>query len=110
MLPKKQRLNRTAFTHHFQLGKRRHTPHLTLIIAPSDSFKCAVVIGKKVAKKAHDRNRIRRRLYEIIRHSLGANNWPGVLIVVGKPVLSKLSKRQFATELTKEIALLGINQ
>ncbi len=110
MLPKKQRLNRTAFTQYFKVGKRHHTSYLTLIIAPCEGFKCAVVVGKKVAKKAHDRNRIRRRLYELIRHSYGEVDWPRALIVVAKPAIIKLSKKQFTTELTKEIALLGISQ
>ena len=32
-----------------------------------DTFRVAVVVSKKVAKAAPDRNRIRRRIYEVIR-------------------------------------------
>jgi ribonuclease P protein component len=39
-----------------------------------DSFRVAVVVSKKVAKVAPDRNRIRRRVYEAIRELA-----PGVL-------------------------------
>lgn len=31
------------------------------------AFRCAVVVGKKVSKSAPVRNRIRRRLFEIVR-------------------------------------------
>ena len=39
----------------FMLNERRHT------------YRCAVVVSKKVHKSAVARNRIRRRIYEIIR-------------------------------------------
>lgn len=32
------------------------------------NYRCAVVVSRKVHKSAVDRNRIRRRIYEIIRH------------------------------------------
>lgn len=33
------------------------------------SYRCAVVVSKKVSKSAVKRNRIRRRLYEVIRNN-----------------------------------------
>jgi ribonuclease P protein component len=36
-------------------------------VGKRDSFRVAVVVSKKVAKSAPERNRIRRRIYEIIR-------------------------------------------
>ncbi len=50
----------------------------------------AVVISKKVIKGAVGRNRVRRRLYEIIRHELPKieDNRDVVLIVFSAEVLS----------------------
>ena len=50
----------------------------------------AVVISKKVVKSAVRRNRIRRRVYEIIRHELPhlKSNHDVVLIIVSAEVLS----------------------
>ncbi len=104
MLSKKQRLNRTEFSASFQIGRRAHSPHLTVITVPAKFFKCAVVVSKKAAKKAHDRNRIRRRLYALIELYVKEKNWQGVCIVVAKPAISKLTKRQFTEKIEVEIA------
>jgi len=50
----------------------------------------AVVVSKKVLKSAVGRNRIRRRLYEIMRHELPQfhNNQDVVLIVFSADVLT----------------------
>lgn len=43
----------------FMFNERRHT------------YRCAVVVSKKVHKSAVARNRIRRRIYEIVRQDEG---------------------------------------
>ena len=50
----------------------------------------AVVVSKKVLKSAVCRNRVRRRIYEIIRHELPQLqfDWDVVVIVVSAEVLS----------------------
>ncbi len=50
----------------------------------------AVVVSKKVHKSAVGRNRIRRRIYEIVRHELPAinDNQDMVLIVFSSEVLT----------------------
>lgn len=104
MLAKKQRLNRTEFSVVFQTGRRFHSLNLTVIYKPDPLFKCAVVVSKKVAKKAHDRNSIKRRLYDLIGKFVETNNWQGRAIFAVKPVVSKLTKRQFREQLENEIA------
>ena len=48
-----------------------------------DQCRVAVVVAKKVAKKAPDRNRIRRRLYEAVRQELpGINDSNDMVITV----------------------------
>lgn len=46
-----------------------------------NSFRCAVVVGKKVSKSAVVRNRIRRRLYEQLRVQLDGFDKPYDLVV-----------------------------
>jgi ribonuclease P protein component len=66
MLKKKERLTRAEFDTAFAAGKRVHSPLLQVIVAPSPSFHGAVVVGKKVYKKAVDRNKLRRQLYATV--------------------------------------------
>ncbi len=54
----------------YQNGYSERNPLLTLKYVPNTgrkSYRLAVVVSKKVSKSAVMRNRIRRRLYEIIR-------------------------------------------
>ena len=67
MVRKKERLKRDEFNHFFSLGRRYHSEYLTIVFHEHPTFHCAVVVAKKVAKRAVDRNRMRRRIYEIMR-------------------------------------------
>ena len=68
-------------------------------------FRLAVVVSKKVAPTAVQRNRIRRRLYEIVRKSARFQNTPIDLIIYVKlPEVSTLD----ATLLQKEVDKLSI--
>lgn len=73
MLASKYRFHsRGGVKYTYQKGKTIRTPKLSLIYAPNSRKKqrFAVVISKKVLKSAVGRNRIRRRLYEVIRLEL----------------------------------------
>jgi len=56
----------------FRTGKRIHTPEMTLIIVKTKEpiSRFGFVISKKTAKRAVDRNRIKRILRESIHHLL----------------------------------------
>jgi ribonuclease P protein component len=86
MFKKTERLGRSDFTGYFKAGRRFQSPTLTIVYTPAVSFKVAVVVGKKVAKQAVERNRIRRRLYATLRRfkeSYSITN--GVFIIIVKP-------------------------
>ena len=54
----------------YRNGATVRGPQLTLKIAsrdPSKPYRVAVVVSRKVSKSAVQRNRIRRRIYEIVR-------------------------------------------
>lgn len=107
MPPKSQRFNRSEFASHFKTGVRYHTTHFTFIITPGEAVKYGVVVSKKVAKKAHDRNRIRRRIYTLLRTHL-----PTTVrcIVVVKPSLARLTRRQLQEIVLKEIAEVVVSR
>ncbi len=110
MLASTERLSRTAFSKVFQVGRRLHTAHLTGIVLPSLTFKAAVVVSKKVAKKAHERNKLRRRLYACIQEvqrTTGTIVW---CVIIAKPALARATKRQMAEIIKNEIALIVNSQ
>lgn len=54
----------------YQRGQTVRGPLSTLKFVRNDrrsTYRCAVVVSKKVSKSAVTRNRIRRRIYEIVR-------------------------------------------
>ena len=44
-----------------------HGEYFTLLLQAAPRGQCAVVVGKKLSKKATDRNRLRRVVYSILR-------------------------------------------
>lgn len=56
----------------YQRGQTARSSQLSLRYAPRDPkrpYRVAVVVSKKIHKSAVKRNRIRRRIYEAVRHS-----------------------------------------
>lgn len=84
MLKKKERLTKKEFDRFFSAGKRIHSPAFTLLYTPHESFHGAVVVGKKVHKKAVDRNRLRRRLYNALYKEVKDPEVTGVFIILSK--------------------------
>ena len=104
MLKKKERLTKREFDRFFSSGKRVHSPVLQLIYTPHESFHGAVVVGKKVHKRAVDRNKLRRRLYSVLYRYQKTEGRSGVFICIAKPP----AKEMTFTELKNEMeTLLG---
>ncbi len=85
MLKKKERLNREAFNRFFSIGKRVHSPTLTLIYTPHTQLHASVVVSKKVSTRAVRRNKLRRQIYDIVRLSVKAERKTGIFILILKP-------------------------
>lgn len=100
MLAKSERLTRAEFTHYFKTGRRIHSPLATLVFASHEQRHGAVVVGKKVAKRAVDRNTLRRRVYATLRHR--TEGMTGVFIVILKPAATTVSR----AELREAISVL----
>lgn len=103
MLNKAERLNHSLFSKYYQEGKRIHNKYTTIIVSPYHKFMGSVVVGKKVAKKAHDRNKIKRRVYEIVRYLKTKGEVNGVYIIIAKPIIKDLNKKEFRSILTLEV-------
>ncbi len=67
MLKKEQKLNRAEFANLLKKGKHIHCESAIIVYLNESNTKCGVTVSKKVAKKAVDRNLLRRRIYEIIQ-------------------------------------------
>ena len=92
MLAKLHRLSRAQFLDFFKSGKRRHSDVATVVCAPYPTFHASVVVSKKVAKKAVDRNKIRRQIYtqlSVVKKQGGS----GVFIVLVKPAFMTLARK-----------------
>jgi ribonuclease P protein component len=108
MLRKNERLTTAEFNRSFSLGRRVHTPELQIITHPSPTFQAAAVVGKKVAKSAVRRNRLRRQLYGAIETVLLPDRPPLTVIVIAKPPLATLSHKAVMATAVK--ALQGVIQ
>ncbi|MCB9811513.1 ribonuclease P protein component [Candidatus Nomurabacteria bacterium] len=107
MLQKQQRLTTKEFDHYYQTGRRLHGQYVGIIYNPSDEFHGAVVVGKKVFSKAHDRNRMRRRLYGILYAQKVAKSAKGVYIVLVKPTAKNAPYQAVRDELTSLLTKLS---
>jgi ribonuclease P protein component len=87
MLPKQRRVSQALFQEVMQRGKSFHAPHMSLRLLYKDGLTTshfAVSVPKKVSSKAVERNRIRRRLYPLIRGYEQRLTFPAVAIFFAK--------------------------
>lgn len=101
MLKKRDRLTKKQFDAYFASGKRFHSPLVQLIYTPLTSFHGAAVAGKKVSKKAVERNTVRRRLYAALYALKKETNLQGVFIMIAKPAAKDASYSELKASLSK---------
>ncbi len=106
MLKKSERMTRTQFSEYFKTGKRYNFPHITIVHTPLSNLHASVVISKKVAKQAVRRNTIRRRVYAQLYGGLKTTNQTGVFIVLVKPSLISLARKDANQEIKENIAVV----
>lgn len=99
MLPKKNRLNLSQSQNRKRLtGKRIASEALSLTFKATDKLKVAIVVSKKVAPLAVDRNRIKRLLSESIQNQ---DIVSGDLLIVVKTNISKLGQKVVSEKLER---------
>lgn len=102
MLKKHERLTKSTFDTHFQNGKRLHSGLFTLIHDKTPQFHGAVVVPKKILKSAVERNKLRRRIYDVLQRTV-AGAQGGVYIIIAKQQAVNASYQTLKEELTKLI-------
>ncbi|NCN12031.1 ribonuclease P protein component [Candidatus Kaiserbacteria bacterium] len=104
MFKKSERLNRFEFTYFFKIGKKYRFPYFTITYYPSTVRKVAVVVSKKVAKSAVQRNLLKRRITAILYSEVIKNKFMGILIIIVTPPYSSLTRQLAALETKNAIA------
>lgn len=66
MLPRRHRLSRASFPGR-GAGRRAETPHFSLVAGASSAGGASAVVSKKVARRAVDRNLLKRRMLSLMR-------------------------------------------
>lgn len=99
MLPRQNRLRNQEFKGITYTNRREHSTHLILAYSETaHDFKAVVIVGKKVFKKAVDRNKVRRGLYGVLAQNKPALQH-GVYIVRVKTSAQYTSSTQLQQEL-----------
>lgn len=97
MLPKASRLSSEEITELKRIkASRTHSPLCVVEKYPSNRTQFAVVVSKKVAKTAVERNRVRRMFYSLLETITFS---PGAYIIYVKPAACTHT----TTSLTKEL-------
>jgi ribonuclease P protein component len=107
MVSSSSRIPRAAFAAYFSRGKRHHGQYMTVVINPSDHLQVSVVVSKKVAKKAVDRNRLRRRAYGVVERYARITPLPIACIIQYKPGALAVSRQVLALELSSLLAQIS---
>jgi len=121
MLPKSHRIPRSCFQMVYKSGKRIHGNNFSLIVSPVPKIeeslipgmvhkssvtqplsRFAVVVPKKVAKRAVDRNRMKRLVSESLHHLLPTIK-PGIdCIIIAKTNFADTKQQDIKNELIKQ--------
>ena len=103
MLPKKERLSRDAFNRFFSLGRRVHSKNFTIVYSSHAGLNVSVVTSKKVSPSAVIRNKVRRRIYDSMRHCRDEYHVGGVYIFLTKAGIAKVSYALLREEIYEQV-------
>lgn len=78
-------------------GACRHGTFFDVWIRPHPTFRAVVIVSKKVAQKAVDRNALRRKVYTLLE---GMTSTPQDVVVRVKPVMGVVHDDEHKKELT----------
>ena len=106
MLPKEHRLTAQELKNLPQTGARViHAPLFVAKVFESDRSACAVVVSKKVAPRAVDRNSVRRRVYHLLAaHTLR----PASVVIYTKHGINTSSPKELERQLLELLQKSGL--
>ena len=101
MFIKEKRVPRSLFPEVLQKGKVVHGTLFSLRFAQNTQKhnRYSVIVPKTVAKNAVDRNKIRRRIYEICRKGEGTHKKPYLYVIYTKKGSALLSYEKLTNEI-----------
>jgi ribonuclease P protein component len=98
MVPTNARISRAAFPAILKSGQRYHGTFVSAVAISSLSPQISVVVSKKVAKSAVDRNRLRRRVYGVAERFIAEASLPATVIFLLKPGALRATRQVIAAE------------
>lgn len=98
MLPKSKRLTRDDFSKLKQRTTIRSN-YFDVVVSPSNESRFACVISKKRIKLAVDRNKTKRKIYNILRNITPKN--PNLVIFYPKSNINNVSSKLLSEEIKK---------
>lgn len=107
MLPHQHRLSDfSAFQNVVRRGRKVHTPHFRVAILSNNPTTTAVgfVVSKKVARKATERNRLKRKMREAVRREiLPQLSSTAQIVIIALPGAPKLNYNDIVIELRNSL-------
>lgn len=108
MLPRSLRVNTALFKDIIEKGRFSNGKYfLFRYIKTAGTPRLAISVSKKVLKNAVDRNKIRRRLYSLVRNIIKPNLSAYNIIIFPKHGIDKLDLNQIITELKSDFVKIG---
>ena len=108
MLPRTHRAGKEYFAKAKSPGRRFSTPHFSTLTTPSGKEKkFSVVISGKVARSAVARNKLRRRVYGVIRDEIPRMRGGVVMIVYARTGAAGLPYRTIHEEIVRLLHTSG---
>lgn len=99
MMPKKRRVSRRGFEKVLSMGRTYHSSHFSIRIYEADKGKFATVVSKKVALRAVDRNKLRRRVYAALQSLILDPTASPTIVVFAKKGASALRFKDIVAEI-----------
>jgi len=100
----KKRLSRQEIENVLKQGKRVSGALFSVASLPADTERYAVVVGKKVSNKAVVRNKVRRRIRNILPQQIATKTH---VVVHAKPTTLRAPYTDYKEELRRLLAVCG---
>ncbi len=104
MVSRTERIDRKHFLELFTAGKRLHSQYAQVVYRSTPNPAFSVVVSKKVAKQAVDRNCLRRRVYGVIERLLKENPVQISGIIILKPLAARVTRLELQADVTTLLA------